>query len=149
MNIHWSSPLSLSLSLSLCTNIMLGTNLSALEKTFIWKSAEHDESLKHNNMTSKLSFVNGKLLHYANLWKCCRCKRFRLNLHMLQVLAAKLRPKKDTHVISICQSTCAKPQRKRFSKAAVTGKIACPMLNAYLKMAKTQCCHSLTSKNTM
>lgn len=68
-------------------------------------------------------------------------QRFRLNLHMLQILAAKLRPKKDAHVISMCQSTCAKPQRKRFSKATVTGKIA------YLKMAKTQCCHSLTIQN--
>lgn len=57
-------------------------------------------------------------------------QRFRLNLHMLQILAAKLRPKKDAHVISMCQSTCAKPQRKRFSKATVTGKIA------YLKMQK-------------
>lgn len=76
-------------------------------------------------------------------------QRFGLNMHMLQIITAKLRPKKDAHVTSMCQSTCAKTQRKQFSKATVTGKIACPMLNAYLKTAKTQCCHSLTTQNTM
>lgn len=44
---------------------------------------------------------------------------------------------------SMCQRTCAKPQRKRFSKATVTGKIVSLMLNAFLKTAKTQSCHSL------
>ena len=27
---------------------------------------------KRNNVAPKLSFVTGKLLHYANLWKCLR-----------------------------------------------------------------------------
>lgn len=48
-----------------------------------------------------------------------------------------------------CDREHAKQHRKQFSEATVTGKIVSLMLNAYLKTAKTQSCHSLIIQYTV